>query len=147
MHVHLTRKRIATMMLDTVLVGAFALAIGSFQIQPASAQVDRKEFRETARELNISRSQMRDVAAIKRSFDAEIEDILTPEQFETLQAARKQQQSQTQSPQQLQATLDLTEGQSEQLAEAREDMVEELEAVLEPYQLEGLMEKTAFSQI
>ncbi|MEO0802110.1 MAG: hypothetical protein AAFY57_07540 [Cyanobacteria bacterium J06642_2] len=126
-----------------------SLAIGGIHIPPASAQVSRSDFRETARELNLSRSQMREIAGIMRSFNSEIEEILTPEQFELLQSTRKQQRSQpqTQDPQELQEELNLTDSQSGQLAEAREDMIVELEAVLAPYQLEGIMEKTAFSQL
>lgn len=145
MQIQLTRKQI----INTFLIGTMSLAIGGIHIPPASAQVSRSDFRETARELNLSRSQMREIAGIMRSFNSEIEEILTPEQFELLQSTRKQQRSQpqTQDPQELQEELNLTDSQSGQLAEAREDMIVELEAVLAPYQLEGIMEKTAFSQL
>lgn len=145
MQIQLTRKQI----INTFLIGTMSLAIGGIHIPPASAQVSRSDFRETARELNLSRSQMREIAGIMRSFNSEIEEILTPEQFELLQSTRKQQRSQpqTQDPQELQEELNLTDSQSGQLAEAREGMVVELEAVLAPYQLEGIMEKTAFIQL
>ena len=100
MQIQFTRKRIV----NTLLVGIMALAMGSFHVQPAAAQLSRSAFRETARELNISRSQMRAVAGIMQNSKSEIEEILTPEQFEQMQSLREQQQSQpqTRSPQELQ---------------------------------------------
>jgi hypothetical protein len=102
-----------------------------------------------ARELNLSRSQMQATAGIMREFKSEIEGILTPEQVEVMQSARgqRQSQSQIQDPQQLQEALNLTGTQSAQLAAAREEMVMELQAILAPYQLEGIMEMTGFSQL
>lgn len=145
MQIQLTRKRIV----NTLLIGTLALGIGSLTIQPATAQLSRSAFRETARELNLSRSQMQDVAGIVRGFSSEIQEIFTPEQLELLQSAREQQQSQTpaQDPQELREALNLTDTQSAQLAVVREEMVVELQSVLEPYQLEGIMEMTAFSQL
>ena len=145
MHIQLTRKRIVT----TLLIGTLALGIGSLNIQPATAQLSRSNFREMARELNLNQSQMRAVADIMRNFNSEIEEILTTEQFELLQSAREQQQSQTQTqdPQELQEALNLTDTQSTQLAVVREEMVVELQEVLAPYQLEGIIEMTAFSQL
>ncbi|MEO0488756.1 MAG: hypothetical protein AAF215_13190 [Cyanobacteria bacterium P01_A01_bin.123] len=142
MQIQLTRKRIV----NAVLIGAMTLTVGGFHIQPAAAQVDRSAFREAARELNLSRSQMQSVGGIMQSFNAEIQEILTPEQVELLQSAREEQQSQSQAqdPQELQAELNLTETQSEQLAVAREEMVTELQGVLTPEQVEGLMEMTGF---
>lgn len=145
MQIQLTRKRIV----NTLLIGTLALGIGSLTIQPAIAQPSRSAFRETARELNLSRSQMQDVAGIMRGFSSEIQEVFTPEQLELLQSAREQQQSQTpaQDPQELREALNLTDTQSAQLAVVREEMVVELQSVLEPYQLEGIMEMTAFSQL
>ncbi len=145
MQIQLTRKRIV----NTLLIGTIVLGIGSLNIQPAEAQLSRSAFRETARELNLSRSQMREVAGIMRNFRSEIAEILTPEQFELLQSAREQQQSQTQiqNPQELQEELNLTDTQSEQLAVVREKMVVELQEVLAPNQLERIMEMTVFSQL
>lgn len=136
-----TQKRIV----NTVLVGTLALGLGRFSIQPASAQMDRSAFREIAQELDLSRSQMREVGGIMRGLNSEIEEILTPEQLELLQAAREQQQSQ--DPQEFQEALNLTDTQSEQLTAVREETVVELEAVLTPEQLEGIMEMTAFNQL
>ncbi|MEL7356707.1 MAG: hypothetical protein AAFN40_09105 [Cyanobacteria bacterium J06560_6] len=145
MQIQLTRKRIV----NTLLIGTLALGIGSLTIQPATAQLSRSAFRETARELNLSRSQMQDVAGIMRGFSSEIQEIFTPEQLELLQSAREQQQSQTpaQDPQELREALNLTDTQSAQLAVVREEMVVDLQSVLKPYQLEGIMEMTAFSQL
>ncbi|MEL7070108.1 MAG: hypothetical protein AAGN15_15835 [Cyanobacteria bacterium J06581_3] len=145
MQIQLTRKRIV----NTLLIGTLALGIGSLTIQPAIAQPSRSAFREAARELNLSRSQMQDVAGIMRGFSSEIQEVFTPEQLELLQSAREQQQSQTpaQDPQELREALNLTDTQSAQLAVVREEMVVELQSVLEPYQLEGIMELTAFSQL
>ncbi|MEO0925780.1 MAG: hypothetical protein AAFY63_07905 [Cyanobacteria bacterium J06643_13] len=142
MQIQLTRIRI----FNTLLIWVITLAIGSFHIQPAAAQFNRSSFRETARELNLSRSQMQEIAGIMRNFKSEIEEILTPEQFELLQSARKQQQSQTQTqePYQLQETLNLTDTQSTQLVALRKEMVVDLQEILTPYQVERIMEKNAF---
>ncbi len=141
MQIQLTRKRIV----NTLLIGTLALGLGSFNIQPAAAQLDRSAFREVAEELNLSRSQMREVGGIIRGLNSELEEILTPEQLETLQSVRDQQQSQ--DPQELQEALNLTDTQSAQLAVAREETVAELQEILTTEQLEGIMERTAFSQI
>lgn len=145
MKIQFIRKRIV----GAVLIGAMALGLGSLHSQPAEAQLSRSAFREAAKELNLSRSQMQDVAGIMRGFSAEIQETLTPEQFEQLQSAREQQpsQSQGQDPEALQDALNLTETQSTQLAVAREDMVMGLQEILEPYQLEGMMEMTGFNQL
>jgi hypothetical protein len=145
MSIQLTRKRIV----NTLLIGTLVLGIGSLNTQPAAAQLSRSAFREMARELNLSRSQMQATAGIMREFKSEIEGILTPEQVEVMQSARgqRQSQSQIQDPQQLQEALNLTGTQSAQLAAAREEMVMELQAILAPYQLEGIMEMTGFSQL
>lgn len=132
---------------NTLLVGTLVLGIGSLGVQPAQAQMSRSAFRETARELNLSRSQMQSVAGIMRDFSDEIQDILTPEQFELLQSTREQQASQPEDTEVLKEALALTQTQSTQLAVVREEMVTGLKEVLEPYQLEGIMEMTAFSQL
>lgn len=141
MNFQLTRKRIV----NTLLVGTLALGIGSFNLQPAAAQMDRSAFREVAEELNLSRSQMRQVGGIMRGVNSELEEILTPEQIELIQATRAQQQSQ--DPQELQAALNLTDTQTAQLAVVREETVVELQEVLTPEQLEGIMEMTVFDQL
>ncbi|MEO1523267.1 MAG: hypothetical protein AAFU78_21175 [Cyanobacteria bacterium J06633_2] len=144
MQTQLTRKRI----INTLLIGTIALGIGSLTIQPAEAQLSRSSFREMARELDLSRSQMRDVAGIMRDFRSEIEDILTPEQFDLLQSTREERQSQTQTQnrQEFRDDLDLTDTQSAQLADVRQEMVDDLQEILEPDQLERIMEMTAFSR-
>ena len=144
MPIQFTQKRI----INTLLVGTLALGIGSLNIQPAAAQVDRSAFREMARELNLSRSQMRETADIMQDFKADIEGILTPEQLEVLQVVREQQQSQTQTqdPQEFQEALNLTDTQSAQITTARTEMVADLQEILTPEQIEGLMEMTAFNQ-
>ena len=50
---------------NTLLMGTLVLGLGSFNLQPATAQLDRSTFREIAQELNLSRSQMREVGGIK----------------------------------------------------------------------------------
>lgn len=143
MQIQLTRKRIV----NALLMATLALGLGSFNSQPAAAQIDRSAFREMAEELDLSRAQMREVAGIMRSLNSDIEEILTPEQIELLQAAREQQQSQAQNPQELQEELNLTDTQSAQLAEVKEETVVELQSVLTPEQLEGIMEMTAFGNL
>lgn len=141
MKFRLTRKRI----INTLLIGTLALGLGSFNLQPAAAQLDRSAFRELAEELDLSRSQMRQVGGILRGLNSELEEILTPEQMETLQSAREQQESQ--DPQELQEALNLTDTQSEQLSIAREETVTELQEILTPEQLEGILEVTAFKRL
>ena len=141
MQLQLARKRI----INTLLIGTLALGVGSFNSQPAAAQLNRDNFREVAEELNLSRSQMRDVGGIMRDLNSEVENILTPEQFQLLQATREQQQSQ--NPQELQAALNLTDTQSEQLATVREETVVELQSVLTPDQIEKMMEMTTLNQL
>ncbi|MEO1352442.1 MAG: hypothetical protein AAFW84_27195 [Cyanobacteria bacterium J06635_15] len=141
MELQLTRKRIV----NTLLIGTLTLGLGSFNIQPAAAQLNRSAFREMAEELDLSRSQMREVAGIMRGLNSEIEEILTPEQFELLQSVREQQQAQ--APQQLQEELNLTDTQSAEIAVARRETVGKLQGVLTPEQLERIMEMTAFNQL
>ncbi|NEZ56347.1 hypothetical protein [Adonisia turfae] len=141
MQFQITRKRIV----NTVLIGTLALGLGNFNGQPATAQLDRSTFREVAQELDLSRSQMRQVGGIMRDLNSELEEILTPGQLETLQSAREQQESQ--DPQELQEALNLTDTQSEQLAVAHAETVAELQEVLTPEQLEGIMEVTAFNRL
>lgn len=143
MQLQLTRKRI----INPLLIGTLALGLGSFYSRPAIAQLDRSAFRELAEELDLSRSQMLEVGGIMRSFNSELEDILTSEQLEVLQSAREQQQSETQDPEDIQEALNLTDTQSEQIAVVREEAVDDLESVLTPEQIEGLMEMTAFNQL
>ena len=145
MQIQLTQKRIV----NTLLMGTLALGLGSFHIQPASAQLSRSAFREIAEELDLSRSQTREVAGVMRNFNSEIEEILTSDQFDLLQSTREQQQSQTQTqdPQELREAINLTDTQSAQLAAAREEMVVGLQEVLTPDQVERIIEMTAFSQL
>ena len=142
MHLQLTQKRIVS----TVLIGTMAVTIGSIHAQPAAAQLDRNTFREAASELGLSRSQTRDVAGIVRGFNDELQEILTPEQLEILQSAREDQQSQPQDLQALQASLNLTETQTEQISTARASLDEELREILTPEQLAGLIEIAGFDQ-
>lgn len=137
MQFRLTRKQIINAFL------LVALGIGSLSIQPAAAQVSRSAFRETAEELGLSRSQMREVGGIMRSLNSEVEDILTTEQFELIKAAREEQ---NQDPQALQEDLNLTDSQAEQLALARRETVVELRQVLTPTQLQGIMDMAGFTQ-
>ena len=102
--------------------------------------MDRSAFREIAQELNLSRSQMREVGGIMRDLNSEITEILTAEQLDALKSAREQQQ--TQAPEELKESLNLTDTQSEQLAVVREETVVELQSVLTPEQVEGIMAMT-----
>lgn len=141
----LTRKRIA----NTVLIGTLILGIGSINMRPAIAQMSRSEFRDLAQELDLSRSQMRSVAGTMRGFKSDVEDILTPEQLDLLQAAQDQSQGeeqQAQDPQDVQNALNLTDAQSTQIETAREDMVTELQEFLTPEQIEQIVELMTFSQ-
>lgn len=145
MQLQLTRKGIA----NIALVGAIAMTVSVLQSQPASAQLNRSNFREVASELNLSRSQMREVGGIMRNFNTELQDILTEEQYELLQASRESQASgsEAQDPQALRDSLNLTDTQSEQLATARGSMMTELQAVLTPEQIAGMMEMAGFDQL
>lgn len=143
MQLQLTRNRIV----NTLLIGTLVLGIGGVTIQPAAAQVDRNAFREVAQELNLSRSQMREVGGIMQNVNSEVQEILTPEQSEMLQSAREQQQTQAQDPEELREALNLTDTQSAQLSVVRDETVTELQEILTPEQLEAIMEMTAFNQL
>lgn len=140
MPIQFTRRRL----FNLLLIGTLALGIGSFNIQPAAAQLNRSTFLKTARELDLSRSQMRKVARIMRGFQSDMKDILTSEQLELLQSER-QQRSQTQR-EELREALDLTDTQSEQLASARQEMVAKLEGVLTPNQVTGMIQRLGFNR-
>ena len=142
MRIQHTREKIV----KALLIGTVTLTTGTFNLQPATAQFNRSTFRETSRELNLSRSQMREVAGILRSFNSEIKDILTPEQFEELKSAKEQQQSNPQGHnlQNLHEELNLTDTQSADLFKARKVMTLELQEVLAPEQIEKIMENVAF---
>lgn len=139
MKIQFTRKQIVSIL----LIGTMALGFGSLNIQPTAAQFSRSTFVKTARELNLSRSEMRKVAGVMRGFRAEIQDILTPEQYEALKTKRKQQKPH-QSPQKLKEELDLTDRQSVQIATARQDMITGLQGILAPNQITKIMEVTGF---
>ncbi len=140
-----TQKRIV----NTLLIGAVAITIASLQVQPANAQMSRSAFREAARELDLNRSQMREIGGIMKNSKSELQAILTPEQFELLQSARQQAQTQAQArnPEQFKSALGLTDIQAAQLAALHEGMIVQLQEILTPDQLEGIMELTAFSQL
>lgn len=141
MPIQFTRKRLFSLL----LLGTLALGIGNVTIQPAAAQHNRSAMRQTARELNLSRSQMFKIAGIMRDFRSEMKDILTPEQFELLQST--QQQQSTTEPQEVRDALALTGTQSTQLASAREDMLAELQGVLTPSQFTKMMKKVSFNPL
>ena len=144
MQLQLTRKGIV----NALLVGTLTVGFGSFYLQPATAQMDRSSFRELAEELDLSRSQMREVGGIMRNLNSEIEDILTADQLDLLKSAREQQQAQDPEEfQELREALNLTDTQSEQLTVVREEMVDDLGEVLTPDQLERIVEVTAFGQL
>ena len=126
------------------MIGLTALTVGSFHSQPAAAQMNRGNFREVARELGLSQSQMRQVGGIMRDLNSDLEDILTDEQFDLLKESREQEQ--TQNPEELQEALDLTDDQSVEIAEARRETVSELQSVLTAEQIEGIMEMTGMGR-
>ncbi len=135
-----TRRQI----FNTLLIGTLAVGIGSFNLQPSDAQLNRSNFRQTARELDLSRSQMRQVAGIVRSFKSDIKDILTPEQFERFRSAQKQ-QSKIQR-QELKELLALSDTQAAQLASAREEMIADLEGVLTPSQFTRIVSRMGLNR-
>jgi len=147
MQIQFTRQQIIT----PLVIGTMILGIGSFNLQPAKAQVDRSAMREMAEDLNLSRSQKRQLAGVMRNFRSELDDILTADQLELLHAARQEMQSQT--PPQVQTDLDLknelnlTEEQTEQIVEARRDMVDSLQDVLTPEQIESILELAIVGQL
>lgn len=147
MQIQFTRKQI----IRSLAIGTMVLGIGSFNVQPAAPQVAPSVIRQMAEELDLSRTQMRQLAGIMRGFRSEIEDILTSEQIELLQSAREEMQSQTQpqvhNVQKLKEELDLTEEQTEQLAEVRNEIVDELQGVLTPEQVESILEMMILDQI
>ena len=144
MQIRLTRSVFSNLL----LIGTLALSIGSLYAQPAAAQLNRSNFRELAEELDLSRSQMREIGGIMRGFNAELQEILTAEQYESLQAARAQQaDADGRDPEALKASLNLTDEQSSQIASARTELVAGLEDVLTPEQIERMIEIAGFDQL
>ena len=144
MRIRLTRN----VLRNTLLIGALAVSIGSIYAQPAAAQMNRSNFRELADELDLSRSQMREIGGIMRGFNAELQEILTDEQYEVLQAAQAEQaDAEDRDPEALKASLNLTEEQSRQIASARTEVVTDLQEVLTPEQIERMMEIAGFDQL
>lgn len=132
-----------------VTVGTGVLLLPSAQL--VQAQPDPAAVR---RELDLNMSQMRQLRNIMQDYQAELEDILTPEQLEEMQdlreAARQEgaaSESNQPSREDIIAELDLSDDQIEQLTEVRESMEEDLEDVLSPQQLEKLEEMGGFGRI
>ncbi|MBE7386150.1 MAG: hypothetical protein F6J95_032770 [Leptolyngbya sp. SIO1E4] len=130
-----------------VSAGVGALLIGSPQLvqaQPGNAPA-------ALRELDLSISQMRQLRSIMQDYQADLEEILTPEQLETLQDLREAQQD-TQAPdrntaEDLFAELDLSEAQTDQLETVQASMTQELQGVLTPEQFEQLEDTEFFEDL
>ena len=127
-----------------VIAGSSLLLMASPQLVSAQATTDPAAIRQ---ELDLNRSQMRQLRGIMQDHRAELEDILTPEQLEEMQALREAAQqdssvsdSEQPSREDIIAELDLSEDQVEQLEQTRESLQQDLEAVLTPEQLAKLEE-------
>lgn len=97
------------------------------------------------RELGLSRSQMRQLRGMMQDYQAELEDILTPEQLEEMQSLREAaQQGSSVSAEDALAELDLSEDQATQLEQTRASLRQDLAGVLTPAQLEKLEEMGRF---
>lgn len=135
----LTRLALIGIGIGTVLVAS-----------PQLAQAQSSNPRAVMRELGLSRSQGRQLRSIMQGYQADLEDILTAEQFEELQDLREAQrngQGDAISQEDIAAELELTDSQVEQLGEARESLDEELAGVLSPEQLEQLEEMAGFQSL
>ncbi|MEM9005341.1 MAG: hypothetical protein AAGE59_17685 [Cyanobacteria bacterium P01_F01_bin.86] len=127
-----------------IITGTSLLLITSTPIAQAQSTIDPGAIR---RELGLNRSQMRQLRDIMQDYQAELEDILTPEQLEEMQDLREASQqdgtiaeSERPSGEDIIAELDLNEDQVEQLEQTRESLKQDLETVLTPEQIEKLEE-------
>ncbi|MEM6521510.1 MAG: hypothetical protein AAF722_19515, partial [Cyanobacteria bacterium P01_C01_bin.70] len=98
-------------------------------------------------ELGLNRSQMRQLRDIMQDYQAELANVLTAEQLAEMQDLREAtreddsvSESERLSQEDIIAELDLSDDQVQQLAQARESLEQDLEAVLTPDQLEKLAE-------
>lgn len=142
-------KLIENRFAKTFLILTATLTIGGFHIRPVLAQADKSAIVETARKLNLSLPQMRAMRSIMQDFSADVQQVLTPEQYEQLQLVREQQQSQPENgdPQNAKEVLNLTDVQVAQLSEAKQETVTELQEILTPEQVEEIMGATALGQL
>ncbi|NER79260.1 MAG: hypothetical protein F6K42_06690 [Leptolyngbya sp. SIO1D8] len=132
-----------------VSVGMSALLIGS----PQPVQAQTADAPNALRELDLSFSQMRQLRSIRQDYQADLEEILTPEQLEEmqdLQAARQEaqdSQAEENAAEDILAELDLSDEQTNQLTEVHESMVQDFQDVLTPEQLEQLEETEFFDNL
>lgn len=131
--------------LGLVAAGASLLLLTPAQMAQAQSTNNAAAIRQ---ELNLNRSQMRQLRDITQGYHAELADILTAEQLAEMQALREAAQangpSGSPSAEELIAELHLSEDQVDQLTQARESLEQDLTAVLSPEQMEKLREIQGF---
>lgn len=127
-----------------VIIGTSLLLLPHAERTQAQSTVDPAAIRQ---ELDLSRAQMRQLRGIMQDYQAELADILTPEQFEAMQDLREALRqddsvSESEVPSQIDiiAALDLSEAQAEQVELVQASLKQDLEAVLSPEQLAKLEE-------
>jgi Spy/CpxP family protein refolding chaperone len=131
--------------LGLVAAGASVLLLTPAQMAQAQSTNNAAAIRQ---ELNLNRSQMRQLRDITQGYQAELADILTAEQLAEMQALREAAQANGQSgspsAEALIAELNLSEDQVDQLTQARESLEQDLTAVLSPEQMDKLREIQGF---
>ncbi|MEM9767771.1 MAG: hypothetical protein AAF892_07825 [Cyanobacteria bacterium P01_D01_bin.71] len=127
-----------------ISAGTTLLLIIPAQLAHAQSVSDPAAIRQ---ELGLNRSQMRQLRDIMQDYQAELANVLTAEQLAEMQDLREAtreddsvSESERLSQEDIIAELDLSDDQVQQLAQARESLEQDLEAVLTPDQLEKLAE-------
>lgn len=127
-----------------ISAGTTLLLITPAQLAHAQSVSDPAAIRQ---ELGLNRSQMRQLRDIMQDYQAELANVLTAEQLAEMQDLREAtreddsvSESERLSQEDIIAELDLSDDQVQQLAQARESLKQDLEALLTPEQLEKLAE-------
>lgn len=133
--------------LGLITVGTSLLLLTPAQMAQAQSTNNAAAIRQ---ELNLNRSQMRQLRDIMQGYQAELADILTAEQLAEMQDLGEAAQANGQTAQsrpsteELIAELNLSEDQVDQLTQARESLEQDLTTVLSPEQMEKLREIQGF---
>ncbi|MEO1096023.1 MAG: hypothetical protein AAFX01_14105 [Cyanobacteria bacterium J06638_28] len=132
----------------SVRVALAAAGIGALLL--VNPQLAEARPPEGMRELNLSRSQMRQLRDIMQDYQSDLQGILSPEQLEEMQDLREAQQNGEVADvdrEDMIAELGLSDNQVEQLDDVQASLEAELEGVLTSEQLEKLSEMEGFSGI
>ena len=114
------------------------MGVGALLVSAPQVARGQSVNREAIRELNLSRSQMRELCNVMRSYQSEMQGILTAEQLEQLEdlQAERKESPDTDESVDLAAELNLSEEQTSQFEALQEDIAAEFQTILSAEQLE-----------